>query len=166
MNKEQLKKLQAELNSISEKKFSKLSDAKLVANDLVAQRNKNPEFIKKVQEGRKGFIFPESAKKIIGDKNRGKIRTQEMRNKISSSTKGVKKTIEHKENISKGLTGKSKSIEHRRKLSIKRIGTTNKKLSENNSKLNSTIYHCEHCNRDIGGYANYIRFHNDNCKHK
>jgi hypothetical protein len=29
---------------------------------------------------------------------------------------------------------------------------------------NTTKYVCPHCNRSIGGIANFKRFHNDNCK--
>lgn len=166
MNKDELKKLQAELNSISEKKFSKLSDAKLAANDLIAQRNKDKEFIKKVKEGKKGFKHSEEVKNKISQKNKGKKQSIESSIKKSIATKGKSKSEKHKQKISKALKGKSKSDEHRKKLAEARKGKQNKKLSDSNSKLNSTIYFCKYCKRDIGGYANFVRFHNNNCKHK
>jgi hypothetical protein len=166
MNKEELKKLQSELNSISEKRFSKFTDKQLEANDLVSQRNKDPKFIEKVIKSRIGFKMSDSSKKLISEKNKGRKHSLDSSIKKSLATKGIKKTKEHAKKISESLKGKEKSIEHKKKLSESKIGKSNLQTSKRNSELNSKIYKCKYCKRDIGGYANYVRFHNENCKNK
>ena len=46
------------------------------------------------------------------------------------------------------------------------MGKSQPQTSETNKKYNSMKFICPHCNREIGGRANFIRFHNDNCKSK
>jgi hypothetical protein len=166
MDKNKLKQLQAELNSISEKKFSKLSDKQLQANDLVSERNRDPKFIEKVKQSRLGFKMPDSSKKLISEKNKGRKHSLDSSIKKSLATKGIKKAKEHCNKISKSLKGKVKSDEHRNNLSKAKIGKPNLETSKRNSELNSKVYKCKFCKRNIGGYANYIRFHNENCKQK
>jgi hypothetical protein len=166
MNKEELKKLQAELNSISQKKFSKRTDKQLEVDEIVSQRNKDPKFIEKVVKSRIGFKLSDNAKKLISEKNKGRKHSIESSIKKSVATKGIKKTKEHCKKISKGLKDKKKTNEHKKKLSESKIGKPNLETSKRNSELNSKVYKCKYCKRNIGGYANYIRFHNDNCKHK
>jgi hypothetical protein len=166
MNKEELKKLQAELNSISQKKFSKRTDKQLEVDEIVSQRNKDPKFIEKVVKNRVGFKLSDNAKRLISEKNKGRKHSIESSIKKSVATKGIKKTKEHCKKISKGLKGKKKTNEHKKKLSESKIGKPNLETSKRNSELNSKVYKCKYCKRNIGGYANYIRFHNDNCKHK
>ena len=102
----------------------------------------------------------------IGKDNKARKHSLESSIKKSLATKGVKKSKEHIKKISNSLKGKEKTLEHKKKLSESKIGKGNLQTSKRNSELNSKVYQCKFCKRDIGGYANYVRFHNDNCKHK
>lgn len=77
-------------------------------------------------EGSVGLVFPESAKKILSEKNKGKVISEETRKKISVAGKGRKQTEEHSRNkaesrIRNGYTHHSE--ETRKKLSEHRQNT-------------------------------------------
>ena len=75
-------------------------------------------------------------------------------------------TKEHASKISKSLKGRKVSAETRKKISIAQTGKKNPNTSKRNTEMNSKRFTCEYCNREIGGWANYKRFHSDNCKQK
>ena len=94
-------------------------------------------------EGSAGLVFPESAKKILSEKNKGKIIPKETREKLSKAGKGRKQTEEHSRNktesrIRNGYTQHSE--ETRKKMSDHRQNTpltdaqkeVLRKMSENN----------------------------------
>jgi len=94
-------------------------------------------------EGSVGLIFPESAKKILSEKNKGKKTSDETRLRLSVAGKGRRQTEEHsrKRTESRIANGNNKhSAETKKKLSEIRqsYGTTEKqlehlkKMSENN----------------------------------
>ena len=77
-------------------------------------------------EGSAGLIFPESAKKILSEKNKGKVASTETRKKISDAIKGRKETEEHTRNkvesrLRNGYT--RHSMETRKKMSDHRKNT-------------------------------------------
>ena len=102
----------------------------------------------------------------IGINNKGRKVSQKLKSRLSKKLKGRVITEEHANKISKALKGKSKSKEHKQKLSKVTKGRKMPHTSKRNTEMNSKRFRCEHCNREIGGLANYKRFHSDNCKHK
>jgi len=106
-----------------------------------------PETVAKILESRKHYRHSEKTKQKISDSNKGKIVvvSEETKKKISESSKGRSNTW---------LTGKpahNRGIPHTKE--------TVEKLKGPKSK-----YQCLHCNKLIGGKANYNRWHGDNCK--
>jgi 5-methylcytosine-specific restriction endonuclease McrA len=106
-----------------------------------------PETVAKILESRKHYRHSEKTKQKISDSNKGKIIvvSEETKKKISESSKGRSNTW---------LTGKpahNRGIPHTKE--------TVEKLKGPKSK-----YQCLHCNKLIGGKANYNRWHGDNCK--
>ena len=128
------------------------------------------------------FSDPEFIKRN-SEKNKGRVRTPEERQKISESRKGIKLSDEHKraigdkqrgiprnpESVRKSAEsnrGKKRSPEILKMMSDIRLGVPAPHTSETNRKMNSLKFKCHYCHREIGGRANFVRFHNDNCKHK
>jgi hypothetical protein len=106
------------------------------------------------------------AQKNNGKKNKGIKRTNEFREVVSEKLKGRVVTEEHRNKISSSLKGKAKSEEHKQHLSESKKGIKCQHTSNRNSEFNSMKFKCNNCQREIGGLANYKRFHGDNCKHK
>jgi hypothetical protein len=124
---------------------------------------KNPDFIKRNSSKKKGTKLSEETKSKISKSRIG----------IISPNKGKKASEETRKKLSKALIGRTpwnKGIIYddkiRKKMSEIRKGISQPKTSETNSKMNSLKFICPHCNREIGGRANFVRFHNDNCKYK
>lgn len=152
------------------KGFATLSKKIKGKNNPIHKMQKNPfadkEFIKINTERNRNRIVSAQTKLAISKKAKGRKLTDETKRKISQAQKGKFVSEETREKMSASNKGKIVSKETRKKISESLKGKTNQALSKNNSKLNSTIYHCIYCNRDIGGFANYKRFHSDNCKLK
>jgi len=125
---------------------------------------------------RKGHLVSDDTKKKMKESNTGKVRSEETKLNIRKSKLGICLSLQHRESISKGqknrvkselekanisraLKGKSKSEEHKRKLSISKIGNTNR-LGIKNPKIQ-----CPHCNK-IGGNNGMTQWHFDKCKYK
>ena len=152
------------------KGFATLSKRIKGNNNPIHKMQKNPftdkEFIKINTERARNRIVTAETKLAISKKAKGRKLTDETKRKISAANKGKFVSKETREKMSASNKGKFFSKETRKKISEANKGKTNQALSKNNSKLNSKIYYCMHCNRDIGGFANYKRFHSDNCKMK
>lgn len=110
----------------------------------------------------------------------GTKRTEEERKKMSKSFKGRKLSEQAKQNMSiaaknrkvpSKLKGKKRTEEEKIKISENRKGKGIGRImsNEHKEKLKEFLkikYICKYCNREIGGRANFIRYHNDNCKMK
>jgi hypothetical protein len=90
--------------------------------------------------------------------------TSETKNKMSLKRKGVKKTDDHVNKVAQSNTGKKRSPEFVQKMREDRLGVPAPHTSDTNKRMNSLKFICPHCQREIGGRANFVRFHNDNCK--
>ena len=177
MNKEDILKVLEEANASCSNftdnqlnGFAILSERIKGKNNPIHKMKKNPftdkEFIKLNTERNRHRIVSDETRKAISDKAKGRKLSEQTKQKISEANKNKFVSNETRKKISEAITGRKISNETRKKISEANKGNTNEALSKNNSKLNSTIYHCVHCNRNIGGFANYKRFHSDNCKHK
>ena len=102
----------------------------------------------------------------LGKSNKGNVVDESVKKRISYTLKGRVITEEHASKISKSLKGKEKSEEHKKNLSKSRMGIKCEHTSKRNTEMNSKKFKCKYCNREIGGLANYKRFHDDNCKMK
>jgi hypothetical protein len=157
------KEIQDMLNDLPNKKFSKLSDKQLSAIEYT--RNLN------IENGH----YQKNSKAALGKK-----RTEEQKKKLSENRKGREISEEGKKNMSIGaknrkvpsiLIGKKRTEEEKKKISENRKGKgigrimtdEHKKILK---KVCETKFLCPHCNREIGGRANFVRYHNDNCKNK
>jgi hypothetical protein len=127
---------------------------------------KNPEIQKKIHQNNIGKKRNEESKIKISKSHIGKIATNDTKIKMSETRKGIKKTKEHIEKIKNSNIGKKRSIEHCEMMSNKLKGKPAPQTSKTNSIMNSLKFTCPYCFREIGGRANFIRFHNDNCKMK
>jgi hypothetical protein len=127
---------------------------------------KNPQIQKQIHQNNIGKKLTDETKLKISKKHIGKKATTETKIKMSETRKGIKKTKEHIQKIKNSNTGKKRTEEQKNHFSLIRLGVPQPKTSETNSKMNSLIFVCPHCQREIGGRANFIRFHNDNCKMK
>lgn len=125
-----------------------------------------PEIIEKIKLKNKGKKLSEETKNKISQKAVGRKQTEETKNKIRLGNIGKVVTDYTRQKISKANTGRKKSEQEIEKIRLRLIGVPNAKTSETNKRLNSMKFTCQHCNRTIGGKANFIRFHNDNCKSK
>ena len=96
----------------------------------------------------------------------GSKASQETKIKMSLQRKGVKKTEDHINKVTQSNTGKKRSVDIIKKMSEDRIGVPAPHTSETNKRMNSLKFICPYCNREIGGKANFVRFHNNNCKMK
>jgi len=149
MNKEQLKKLQSELNSISEKKFSKLTDKQLAQYDSMEFKNGaktggrigGPKAGKIAKENKLGF---HSMKK----EDRVKL-SKEIGNRIGPRSK--------QEGF--GIFGLSK------KETIKNAIAGGKASAKSKKHPNNVKVKCEHCGFKTS-LPLYKRWHGNNCKHK
>lgn len=150
--------------------FAKLSKNIKGENNPIHKMKKNPftdeEFIKINTERNRNRIISAETKKKLSNSHKGKKLSEEHKKSISDAQKGIPKTPEQIRKIAEANTGKKRSIETKRKFSELKKGVPNPTTSKTNKRLNSQIYLCEHCNREIGGRANYVRFHGDNCKKK
>ena len=100
----------------------------------------------------------------IGKANKGSKCAEDLKIQISEKLKGRVISNEHSKKISQSLKGKAKSDEHKQRLSEARIGIRCEHTSKRNSDMNSKKFKCEYCNREIGGLANYKRYHGNKCK--
>jgi hypothetical protein len=139
-------------------------------NNPIHKVKKNPftdeEFIKTNSERNRGRKHSDKTKKILSKKAKGRTHSEDAKQKIGKAHKGIPKSAEQVKKMSESNRGKKRSDDIRQKFSELKKGIPNPKTSETNKRLNSEKYLCEYCNREIGGRANYIRFHSENCKHK
>lgn len=121
----------------SKKKLSTAHKGKIIS----------PETVAKILESRKDYKHSEETKRKIGQSQIGKVVviSEETKKKISESLKGRSNTW------LKGKPAHNRGIPHTEE--------TVKKLKVPKSK-----YYCSHCDKLIGGKANYNRWHGDNCK--
>ena len=94
----------------------------------------------------------------IGDANKGKVRTEEMKNNLREKLSGENHPMfgktHSKETIEKmKLNSKNKTVEYREKLSKSKLGVKQK------------IVVCPHCSKE-GGVSALTRWHFENCKYK
>lgn len=125
-----------------------------------------PEVIEKIVQKTTGQKRNDETKLKISKSKTGKKATNETKLKMSKTRKGVSRNIESVKKGAASNTGKKRTEEQKKHFSLIRKGVPQPKTSETNSKMNSLIFVCPHCQREIGGRANFIRFHNDNCKMK
>lgn len=126
----------------------------------------NPESRKKISEANKGRKVSNETKEKIRKKALGRKLSDETKKKISDNLSGKKKPKEVVEKVAKANRGKKRTTEQIKAMSEIRKGVPAPHTSETNKRMNSMVFHCSHCGRDIGGRANFVRFHNDNCKKK
>jgi hypothetical protein len=107
----------------------------------------SPETVAKILESRKDYRHSEETKRKIGQSQIGKVVvvSEETKKKLSVAAKGKSNTW------LKGKPAHNRGIPHTEE--------TVKKLKVPKSK-----YQCSHCNKLVGGKANYNRWHGDNCK--
>lgn len=95
----------------------------------------------------------------------GKTHSDETKEKLaeyaSRQWKGVPKSAEHKRKIAEGNTGKVFTEERKKNISL----ATKGRATHNKGKA-APVHYCKHCNKNIAGYSNFTRWHNDNCKEK
>ena len=111
-----------------------------------------------------GQIGKEEAKRLATCfSNKNRVWTNEAKQKLAESAskqwKGVPKSKEHKENIRQANTGKIFTEERKRNISLACKG----RVAHNKGAV-APIHYCKHCKRNIAGYSNFTRWHNDNCK--
>ena len=106
-----------------------------------------PETIAKILDSRKHYRHSEETKLKIGQSQIGKVVvvSEETKKKLSIAAKGRSNTW------LKGKPAHNRGIPHTEE--------TVKKL-----KVAKPKYQCLHCNKLVGGKANYNRWHGDNCK--
>lgn len=157
-----LDKAREEFDHIENSEYGQLSDGQIRLNEHLRSwaKQANEKARKVVTEAKT------RAQKTNGKKNKGKKHSEEFKKKISNATSGIPKSKEHAKKISESLKDKPKSEQHKKRLSESRIGIKCEHTSKRNSEMNSKQFKCQHCGRDIGGLANYKRFHGDNCKNK
>ena len=107
----------------------------------------SPETVAKILKSRKDYQHSEETKQKISNSNKGRIviHTEETKKKLSDVAKGRSNTW------LKGKPAHNRGIPHTKE--------TVEKLKGPKSK-----YQCSHCNKTVGGKANYNRWHGDNCK--
>jgi hypothetical protein len=106
-----------------------------------------PETVSKILDSRRHYRHSEETKRKIGQSQIGKVVvvSEETKKKLSIAAKGRSNTW------LKGKPAHNRGIPHTEE--------TVKKL-----KVPKCKYHCSHCNKTVGGKANYNRWHGDNCK--
>ena len=107
----------------------------------------SPETVSKILDSRKHYRHSEETKRKIGQSQIGKVVvvSDETKKKLSDVAKGRSNTW------LKGKPAPNRGVPHTEE--------TVEKLKGPKSK-----YQCLHCNKLIGGKANYNRWHGDNCK--
>jgi predicted RNA-binding Zn-ribbon protein involved in translation (DUF1610 family) len=175
------KETQDMLNDLPNKKFAKLTDNQLAGIEVMSQKMRgennpihkmkknpfsDPEFIKKNSEKAKNRKASDETRKKISDSAKNRKASNETRKKMSVKRKGVPKNLNHITKIAKSNTGKKRSEEHCKMMSETRKGNPAPHTSKTNNKMNSLKFICPYCGREIGGRANFVRFHNENCKNK
>ena len=106
-----------------------------------------PETVSKILDSRRHYRHSEETKRKIGQSQIGKVVvvSEETKKRLSIAAKGRSNTW------LKGKPAHNRGIPHTEE--------TVKKL-----KVPKCKYHCSHCNKTVGGKANYNRWHGDNCK--
>ena len=106
-----------------------------------------PETVSKILDSRRHYRHSEETKRKIGQSQIGKVVvvSDETKKRLSIAAKGRSNTW------LKGKPAHNRGIPHTEE--------TVKKL-----KVPKCKYHCSHCNKTVGGKANYNRWHGDNCK--
>jgi len=93
----------------------------------------------------------------------GKSHSAKTKEKLAESASkqwtGVPKSKEHKEKIRQANTGKIFTEERKQNISLACKG----RVAHNKDKA-APVHYCQHCKRNIAGYSNFTRWHNDNCK--
>jgi len=159
---------------VSSREYAELQEqaSKLISgeNNPVHKMEKNPftdpEFIKKNAERTKNRVVTDKTKKKISDSHKGKKLSEEHRKKIGVNQKGKPRNPEWVRKSAESNRGKKRSSEFVKKMSEDRLGVPAPHTSDTNKRMNSLKFICPHCEREIGGRANFVRFHNDNCKMK
>jgi len=159
---------------ISSREYSELQEiaSKAISgkNNPLFKMEKNPfsdpEFIKRNSERNKGSKRSEESRKKISDSRKGIKLSEEHKRAIGEKHKGVPKNPESVKKAAESNRGKKRSPEFVKMMSEVRLGLPAPHTSNTNRRMNSQKYTCDHCGREIGGRANFVRFHNDNCKSK
>lgn len=133
----------------------------------------------------------ESARRIVSQQHKGKVRSEEDKRKQSESTKGRSKSEDHRRKIGEAqkgdkhhMFGKNHSPESKQKISNANSGENHpfygKKHSEETKRKQSVakkgrtshlkgikqqVMKCPHCKKE-GGKSNMTRWHFDKCKFK
>lgn len=157
---------------VSSREYAELQEqaSKLISgkNNPIHKMEKNPftdpEFIKKNAERNKNRVVTDETKKKISDSHKGKKLSEEHRKKIGVKQKGKHRNPESVRKSAESNRGKKRSPEFVQKMREDRLGVPAPHTSETNKRMNSLKFICPHCQREIGGRANFVRFHNDNCK--
>lgn len=126
----------------------------------------NPDFIKRNSERNRGSKHSEETRKKISNSRKGIKLSEEHKKAIGDKQRGVSKNPESVKKAAEKNRGKKRSLEFVKMMSEIRLGIPAPHTSETNKRMNTQKYMCTHCGREIGGRANFIRFHNDNCKFK
>lgn len=139
-------------------------------NWTVEEKNKitgwkhTEEAKKKMSDCNKGKKFSDEHKRKIGLAHKGKIVSEETRKKL----KDREFSAETRENMSNAKLGKKLPDEHKKNIRLSRIGikqsieTVQKRAMTRKSRVYEKST-CPHCNK-IGGKANMVRYHFNNCK--
>jgi hypothetical protein len=126
----------------------------------------DPDFIKKNSERNRNRVVSEDTKKKISESRKGIKLSEEHKKTISNKLKGRIPSPEAVKKAAEKNRGKKRSPEFVKMMSEVRMGVPAPHTSETNKKMNSLKFTCPHCNREIGGRANFVRFHNNNCKYR
>jgi len=157
---------------------SQLHKGKIVSKETRAKMSNSR---KKHSGPNKGTAMSIEQKQKLSVAHKGKIIALETVAKILESRKDYKHSEETKQKISAGNKGKVVNVSEqtKKKLSVAAKGRSNTWLkgkpapnrgvphtAETVKKLKvpKSKYQCPHCNKLVGGKANYDRWHGDNCK--
>jgi hypothetical protein len=153
----------AELQEISSKAMSGINNPihKMEVNPFC-----EPSFIEKNRLRMVGRVNSEETKKKISIAHIGKKLSDEHKKQIGDSQRGIPRNPESVKKAAESNRGKKRTPEFVRMMSEVRLGIPAPHTSNTNRRMNSQKYICTHCGREIGGRANFVRFHNDNCKLK
>lgn len=137
-------------------------------NNPIHKMDKNPfsepSFIERNRLKRIGTISSEETKRKISIAHKGKKLSEEHKKSIGDKQRGIPRNPESVKKTAEKNRGKKRSPEFVKTMSEIRKGVPAPQTSNTNRIMNTQKYTCPHCDREIGGRANFVRFHNENCK--